>query len=197
MNSSVDWAVCRGHGREARLKHHHQHQLWWSIAMFMMRFQVTRFWALCQALWRPRFRETTSFSTVLNQVTRGLPGGHFHSRGQITKRFYDVIWHFSTIDNCMTKPFRIILWPIFWQNAMITSWMSYDRKTLFTQNTMRKMRHYVDADVIASNKSNGPTNHVLGPLKLYICQHQSTQCWRHFTLPAGLIHIIILASLIG
>jgi len=57
--------------------------------------------------------------------------------------------------------------------------LEVDRKTtLFTLNTMQKMHICIDIDITASNKSNDPTNHVLGPLKLYICQHQ----YKCFTL---------------
>jgi len=53
---------------------------------------------------------------------------------------------------------------------MITSWMSYhDRKTtLFTQNTMRKC-------IIASTKSNSPTNQKNAPKNAKIMRNIALQ----------------------
>jgi len=51
---------------------------------------------------------------------------------------------------------------------------------------MQKKCNSLDTDVIASSKSNGPTNHILGPLKLYICQRRRSAHQGRFTLPAWL-----------
>jgi len=117
-------------------------------------------------------------------ATTEMVGWRLQIWGQIHKQFYDMSYN---IFRRMTKSlihwtFKIILWT---QNVTNISLMSYDnwwrgksieKTTLFTQNTMQKMRNCIDADFVTSNKSKGLTNHILGPLKLYIYQRQSTQC---------------------
>jgi len=77
---------------------------------------------------------------------------------QISAATYQLllIYAMGIIDNIILEP-----------NSQTILWC---HTTLFTQNTMQKMHNCIDAD-ITLNKSNGPTNHVLGSLKLYICQY--------------------------
>jgi len=137
-------------------------------------YSRTRVWFRARAVLQFR-RRCPAHSAVMSR-----PGAKFTNDFMTCHTTFFVVWQSyhkiynspNIYDNLMTKCcdhlFNII-------RQLVALYI--DRKTtLFTQNTMWKMCNCIETGVIASNKSNGPTYHVLGPPKLYICQHQSMQC---------------------